>query len=64
MGGRSVLISPMKWTADGLPKAVSFSVLMGAAAFQKNLCVMEKETAWMVQTSSAAVGISEVALLN
>lgn len=54
----------MKWTADGLPRAVSFAVLMGAAVFPKNLCVMEKETARMAWMSSAAVGIFKVAFLN
>lgn len=32
-------------------------MLMGAAAFLTNLCVMEKETAQMAWMSSAAVGI-------
>lgn len=62
MGGPTVGISPMKWTAGSPPRTASFAVLTGGAAFQKNLCVMEKETAWTAWMSLVAVGICNVSL--
>lgn len=63
-GGLTVGIGPTKRTADGLARAVSFTVLTGAAAFRKGLCATERGTAWMARMSSAAVGTLTVALLN
>lgn len=63
-GGRSVWTSLMKSTVSGLTRAASFAVLTGAAAFQKNLCVMEKENARMARMRSAVVGTFLAALLS
>lgn len=60
MGGFSVGTILMKSAAGNKPRAASIAVLTGSAVSQRNSCVMERETVWMVRTKWAVVSPPQV----